>query len=91
MKKYIALTILCLSCKSFANGYLIRNPYDYNSIVNFIYLSNSLGIILLPIGQQLIPYLVEGVPTPTDFFPSHIGIRIHGCFYYMEVLDYFSP
>lgn len=91
MKKYIALTAFCLSCKGFAAGYVIHNPYDYSIKVNFVYLANGLGVLWLPVGQQIIPYIVESALVPTNFFPSHIGILICGCFYYSEVLDYFSP
>ncbi|WP_422134680.1 hypothetical protein [Endozoicomonas sp. ALD040] len=91
MKKYIALTALCLSCKSFAAGYVIRSPYDYHSVASLILLSNGWGILWLSSRQQFLPYLVQGYPAPTNFFPSHIGIVIRGCVHYTEVLDYFSP
>ncbi|WP_257253407.1 MULTISPECIES: hypothetical protein [unclassified Endozoicomonas] len=92
MKKYIALTALfCLSCKSVATGYVIRSPYDYNSVANFVLQSNGWGILWVSIRQQAFPYWVQGFPAPTNFFPSHMGIMIRGCMYYVEVLDYFSP
>ncbi|WP_252179126.1 hypothetical protein [Endozoicomonas sp. 4G] len=90
MKKYIALTALCLSCKSFATGYVIRNPYDQSSVTTIVLISHGWGV-LWEAGQQTLPLLVQSYPAPTRFFPSHIGIMIRGCVHYTEVLDYFSP
>lgn len=90
MKKYIALTALCLSCKSFAIGYVIRSPYDSGSVANIVMVSNGWGV-LWGVGQLSLPLLVRSFPSPTRFFPSHIGIMVRGCVYYSEVLDYFSP